>query len=218
MATFLNLLNTHRFPIHITQPTRLMFQLIAKKLTFPFNIFCTLVLCPLFSSLILNILGKKGEFLQPMFRNILNATMLRGSDKINSIPAQVSIQCDGRILPGFDPEIFISEIKKLAGNDCHLNIFEKQVTTNTMNLGLFPTLESILKKMDSLGTAIPFLLPGSTDARFFTQLGIQTYGFIPMDLPLKINFFNTIHAENERIPLTALEFGSRAICELLKKF
>ena len=46
---------------------------------------------------------------------------------------------------------------------------------------------------------MPTLVPGYTDARHFAQLGIQTYGFLPMRLPPHITTA-LIHAPDERVP------------------
>lgn len=65
---------------------------------------------------------------------------------------------------------------------------------------------------------MPLLLPAVTDGRFFARLGLQTYGFLPMQLPEEMRFTELIHAENERIPVDTLEFGTRAIRRLLERF
>jgi acetylornithine deacetylase/succinyl-diaminopimelate desuccinylase-like protein len=65
---------------------------------------------------------------------------------------------------------------------------------------------------------MPLLLPAFTDSRNFAKLGIQTYGFTPMTLPAGFKFFDTIHAENERIPVGAVEFGTDAIFDLISRY
>nr|HET6901832.1 M20/M25/M40 family metallo-hydrolase [Ktedonobacteraceae bacterium] len=82
---------------------------------------------------------------------------------------------------------------------------------------LFDTLAGILKEADAHGTPLPMLLPAVTDGRFFSRLGIQTYGFLPMLLPENFNFTQTIHAADERIPVEAVEFGTHAIYEALQR-
>ena len=78
------------------------------------------------------------------------------------------------------------------------------------NTGLFSILSEVLRKADPMGTPLPFVLPAVTDGRYFTRLGIQTYGFAPMVLPRDFVFAETIHAANERIPVEAMEFGTNA--------
>ena len=56
-----------------------------------------------------------------------------------------------------------------------------------------------------------------TDARFFSRLGIQTYGFLPMRLSPDFEFLSLIHAADERIPAEALDFGTEAIYRALQR-
>jgi acetylornithine deacetylase/succinyl-diaminopimelate desuccinylase-like protein len=86
------------------------------------------------------------------------------------------------------------------------------------DLTLFDMLAGILAELDPAAKAIPMLLPGITDGRFFSRLGIQTYGFLPMQLPPELPFMELIHAENERVPAEAIEFGTAAIGRVLERF
>jgi acetylornithine deacetylase/succinyl-diaminopimelate desuccinylase-like protein len=64
----------------------------------------------------------------------------------------------------------------------------------------------------------PLLLIGSSDARFFNRLGIQTYGYRPMNLPPGVDATNQAHAADERVLVEALEFGTEAIYKVLQRF
>ena len=79
-------------------------------------------------------------------------------------------------------------------------------------------LAGTLRELDPAARPVPMLLPGVTDGRFFSRLGIQTYGFLPMQLPAELAFMELIHAPNERLPADALEFGTRAIERVLERF
>ncbi len=85
-------------------------------------------------------------------------------------------------------------------------------------MGLFNLLATIMTESDPDGTPIPMLLPGVTDARFFSRLGIQTYGFTPMQLPKNFDFFSYIHNSDERVPASAVQFGARAIYRLIRRY
>ena len=69
----------------------------------------------------------------------------------------------------------------------------------------------MLRELDPEGVPIPLLMAGVTDARLFARLGIQTYGFTPMNLPAGFNFWSTVHNADERVPADAIEFGTEAI-------
>ena len=79
----------------------------------------------------------------------------------------------------------------------------------------YATLAQILREQDPGGIPVPYMMPAVTDGRFFARLGIQTYGFLPVQLPEDFNFMETIHAANERIPVAALQTGTEAIYQAL---
>ncbi len=85
-------------------------------------------------------------------------------------------------------------------------------------MSLFDTLAQILKEDDPAGKPMPLILPAVTDGRYFSKLGIQTYGYLPMNLPPDFNFSQYTHADNERIPVDAVDFGSKAIYKLLERY
>jgi acetylornithine deacetylase/succinyl-diaminopimelate desuccinylase-like protein len=75
-----------------------------------------------------------------------------------------------------------------------------------------------LREADPDGIPEPMVLSGVTDGRFFARLGIQTYGFTPMQLPAGFDFSRTIHGPDERIPVEAIDFGADAIFRVLGCF
>jgi acetylornithine deacetylase/succinyl-diaminopimelate desuccinylase-like protein len=85
-------------------------------------------------------------------------------------------------------------------------------------MGLFEILAGILKGADPEGIPIPNLTTAFTDGRLFTRLGIQTYGFTPMVLRDDMRISELVHGADERIPVEALEFGTAAIYELMRRY
>jgi acetylornithine deacetylase/succinyl-diaminopimelate desuccinylase-like protein len=128
------------------------------------------------------------------------------------------VDMDGRLLPGFSPDDLLAEVKQIVGSGVDLEVVRHDPGPATPDLGMFDTLASILREADPSGVPVPMLLPAATDGRLFARLGIQTYGFLPMPLPADFNFSETIHSADERIPVDALEFGSKAIYQLLRRF
>ena len=112
----------------------------------------------------------------------------------------------------------IAELRQIIGEDADLEILRYDPGPAEPDMGLFDKLAGILNEFDPGGIPIPLLIGGTSDARFFSKLGIQTYGFLPMPLPQNFNFSQTIHAADERIPIEALDFGTNAIYEVLKRF
>jgi acetylornithine deacetylase/succinyl-diaminopimelate desuccinylase-like protein len=79
-------------------------------------------------------------------------------------------------------------------------------------------LSGVLQELDPEGIPMPLLQGGVTDGRFFSQLGIQTYGFMPMRLPGEFPVLEVVHAADERVPAAAIEFGTEAVSRALQRF
>jgi acetylornithine deacetylase/succinyl-diaminopimelate desuccinylase-like protein len=218
LAQFLERLDQRALPIHITPVTRMMFQEISSNLPFPTGLVLRQLLNPFLTDSILKLLGPRGQAFEPLFRHTVNATMVRGGEKVNVIPSEAVVEMDGRLLPGYGSEDLIAEIRQLVGDDVGLELVRHDPGPAEPDMGLFSTLSDILREADPGGIPVPMLLPGATDGRLFSRLGIQTYGFLPMPLPPGFSFLETIHGANERIPVESLDFGARAIYQLLQRF
>jgi len=218
LARLLQQLDRRRLPVHITPPARQMIKSIASALSFPQNLILRLLLNPGLTDPILRLLGTRGEGLQPMFRNTVNATIVRGGDKINVIPSEIALELDGRLLPGFKPDDMITELRHLIGDDVELEVARHDSGPAEPDMGFFDTLAGILREADPGAVPIPMFMPGVTDGRFFSRLGIQTYGFTPMNLPPDLNLLQKAHAADERIPVESLDFGTNAIYKALQLY
>ena len=217
LGRFIQTLDEHRLPVHITAVTRQMIETLASALSSTVGPMLLQLLEPTQTDIVLDMLGQAGQSFDPILHNTANITIIRGGEKNNVIPSEMIVTLDGRLLPGYGPEDMIAEMLQLVGNDIELEVTSYDPGPAEPDMGLFDTLAGILKEADPEGTPLPNLLPAVTDGRFFTRLGIQTYGFLPMLLPEGFNFTQTVHAADERIPVEAVEFGTKAIYEAMKR-
>ncbi|KAA3664048.1 MAG: M20/M25/M40 family metallo-hydrolase [Chloroflexi bacterium] len=218
LGQLLQKLNHTRLPAHITPAVRMMFAGIANAVSFPTNSVLKFMLNSSMTNRMIEMLGERGKIFDPLLHNTVNATIVHGGHKVNVIPSEVELQLDGRLLPGFTPDDMIAELRPIVGDDIDIEVVEFDPGPPEPDMALFETLGGILKEADPNGIPVPLILPGVTDARFFAQLGIQTYGFLPMQLPDDFTFNQLIHAANERIPAAAVEFGANAIYQALNRF
>lgn len=212
------LLDNHQLPVHITPAVRLMVESLAKNLGGASGLVIRQLLHPALTDLILKLLGEQGSLFSPLLHNTISPTMLKASDKTNVIPCEVTLGMDGRLVPGAKPEDMIRELHALLGEDVHFEVFKAEPGPAAPDMGLFDTLGDILQGLDPVGIPLPYVMSGVTDARFLSKLGIQTYGFTPLQLPEGFNFAGTIHAADERVPVAALDFGVKAIFSALQQF
>ncbi len=211
-------LDRGRLPVHVTSVVRSMIEAIATEVPSTLAVPLRGLLIPRITDRLLDAFGERGMIFDPMLHNTASVTLVHGGDKINVIPGEVSLEIDCRLLPGYGPEELFAELRALAGVEMELEVLRHDPVSADPDLALFGTLAGILRELDPAAKPIPMLLPGVTDGRFFSRLGIQTYGFLPMQLPEDMPFMQLIHAEDERLPADAIEFGSQAILRVLERF
>ena len=218
LARLLKRLDRRRLPVHITPVARRVIETMAAASPFPTGTILRGLLKPHLTDRMLDLLRSKGRAFDPLLHNTVNATIVRGGEKINVIPSAVTVELDGRLLPGYAPTDMIAELRRLVGDDVEFGVISHDPGPSEPDMSLFDTLSGILREADPEGIPVPLLNPAFTDARYFARLGIQTYGFLPMKLPAGFNFNETIHAADERIPAEALSFGADAIYKALQRF
>jgi acetylornithine deacetylase/succinyl-diaminopimelate desuccinylase-like protein len=218
LARVLQKLDQQRLPVHIPPATRQMIDGMASALASPQDEALRLLLNPEMTDAVLDQMGPIGAILDPLLHNTVSPTILHGSSKINVIPAEISVELDGRLLPGYGPDDMVAELGQLLGDEVELAVIRHDPGPPEPDMGLLDTLVDILRRADPQGTPSPLLMPGVTDARHFSRLGIQTYGFTPMNMPPEFDFWTLAHSADERIPVEALEFGIERIYELLQRF
>ena len=212
LAQLLQLLTRHRLPVHVTSAARQMLTSATSALPFPTSLAVRLLLNPAATDSVLNLLGDMGRVFDPLLHNTVNIAEVRGDAN------KVVLELGGLLLPGYGPDDLMAELRHLIGDEVELELVRYDPGPSEPDMGLFNTLADILREADPGSVPFPQLSPAITDARFFSQLGIQTYGFTPMKLPPDFDFIGTIHAADERIPLDAVRFGTEAIYQVLQRY
>jgi acetylornithine deacetylase/succinyl-diaminopimelate desuccinylase-like protein len=206
-------------PVHITPLPQMMIEAMSSALPFPRNMILRLLLNPRLTDHILKLLGEKGRTLHPLLHNTVNALKIEGGQTDNiMIPNKIEVNLSAYILPGYRPEDVIAELRKLLLSDADFEILIFEPVPGKPDMALYNMLAQILREDDPAGKPMPMILPAATDGRLFSRLGIQTYGFLPMNLPPDFNFSQYTHADNERIPVEVLDFGSKAIYKFLERY
>jgi acetylornithine deacetylase/succinyl-diaminopimelate desuccinylase-like protein len=141
--------------------------------------------------------------------------MLAAGYKVNVIPQVASAQVDGRFLPGYEDEFF-SEVDALIGPAVKREQVHHDIAVETTFDGdLVAAMGQALAAEDPEGRMVPYCLSGGTDAKSFSRLGIRCFGFTPLRLPAELNFGGMFHGVDERVPVSALQFGVRVLDHFL---
>jgi acetylornithine deacetylase/succinyl-diaminopimelate desuccinylase-like protein len=219
LGVLLTDLDRKRTPIHVTPAARAMIEGFARASRPPTSLILRLLLKPRLADGLIRAMGPRVGMLESVLRNTISPTLVRGGAKVNVIPSEITLDLDTRLLPGCAPEQMVQEVRDIVGSDVQIEVLRHgPPLPETPNLEQFPLLASVLTELDPDGIPLPYMAPGTTDARHFNRLGIQSYGFTPMNLPEDFAFTQLVHGVDERIPVEAMHFGTMAMHEVLRRY
>lgn len=218
LGRVLGRLDRGRLPVHVTPVARAWIEAMAEALPGPQGLFLRSLLEPRIADVALRAPSERLRPLDRALRNTVSATIVRGGEKINVIPSEVELELDGRTLPGFGASELIAEVRALTGPDLELQVVQHDVTPADADLSVLPLLSAVLRELDPDGVPVPMLQIGVTDGRYFARIGIQTYGYLPLNLPDGFEFTKLIHAADERVPAESIRFGAEAIGRVLERY
>lgn len=211
-------LDSGRLPVHVTPVARAQIEAMANALPRPQSLVLRSLLDPRLAEITLRAPLPELRPLDRTLRNTVSATIVHGGEKINVVPSAVELELDARSLPGFGPDDVIREIHALVGPELDLEVVRHDPYPAHSDLSQFDTLSTILRELDPNAVPVPMLQIGVTDGRFLASIGIQTYGFLPLNLPDGFDFLKVVHAADERVPADAVRFGAEAVGRVLERY
>ena len=146
-----------------------------------------------------------------LLSNTAAATVVRAGNKTNVIPGLAEFEIDGRTLPGQSDEDLLRELRAVLGPDVELEIMKSAppVVTEPTASPVFDIIKRQVESREPDAVVIPYMIPGFTDAKYFTQMGARWYGFSPVKIEKGsgIRFADMFHGHDERIPVAGLAWG-----------
>jgi acetylornithine deacetylase/succinyl-diaminopimelate desuccinylase-like protein len=193
----------HEWPTRLTPSARAFLQAAADALGLEFT--------PDAAPQVLAKLGPLARMIGATLVNTANPTMLNAGYKVNVVPGAATANVDGRFLPGHEEE-FLIELDSLLGPGVEREFIHRDVSLETTFDGILcEAMTAALLAEDPGATAVPYCMPGGTDGKSFSRLGIRCFGFAPLRLPADVDFFGMFHGVDERVPVDALRFGVRVL-------
>jgi acetylornithine deacetylase/succinyl-diaminopimelate desuccinylase-like protein len=160
--------------------------------------------------------------LAALLSNTASPTILRAGGKINVIPDRAEVEIDGRTLPGQTEEDFLRELKAILGPDVELEVMlsAPPVVTEPYESPLYELMRQEINRREPDAVVVPYMIPGFTDAKYFTRTGARWYGFSPVKIERGsgIRFAEMFHGHNERIPIAGLHWGTDLLYSVVREF
>ena len=156
-------------------------------------------------------LGGAQGFVRGTLQDTANFTMTEAGYKHNVIPQSASASLDCRFLPGHDDDL-LETVRQLAGEHVEVQVVHRDIALDSPFEGpLVDAMKAALLAEDPGAEILPYCLSGGTDNKALSTLGITGYGFAPLQLPADLDFAPMFHGIDERVPVSALEFGTRVL-------
>jgi acetylornithine deacetylase/succinyl-diaminopimelate desuccinylase-like protein len=156
-----------------------------------------------------------------LLSNTASATVVRAGNKINVIPGVAEFEIDGRTLPGQTDEDLLRELRAVLGPDVELEVMQSAPPTVTEPVAspLYDVIKRQVEVREPGAVVVPYMIPGFTDGKFFTEMGARWYGFSPVKIERDagIRFADMFHGNDERIPIAGLQWGVEVLDAVVRE-
>jgi acetylornithine deacetylase/succinyl-diaminopimelate desuccinylase-like protein len=146
--------------------------------------------------------------------------VVHAGHQTNVIPGRAEAELDGRIAVGSSEAELLAELRALAGADVELELVmpSHPPTVSPVDTELFGILAAVVAEHHPGALAVPSVIPGFTDAKYWSRLGTACYGFAPVRLePEDGDFAAMFHGDDERVPVAGLHAGLRMLADAVAR-
>jgi acetylornithine deacetylase/succinyl-diaminopimelate desuccinylase-like protein len=152
-----------------------------------------------------------------VIQNTIAITGIKGSDKVNVIPAFATAELDIRLLPGEEPRAFIEQLRKLIGDESiKIEVMlSRAAATATPNPEAIKVITEFAQAHDPGAPIISQLGAGFTDCHFFHVKSIPCLGFLPQRSTASSE--GLVHGVDERVTVERLRSAMQAMYEIVSK-
>ena len=160
---------------------------------------------------------KNDSYANSILHNTVALTKINGGYKNNVVPSTVSASLDIRLVPGYNPEDFLHELKKIINDDQIIieKVFSSSTKTSLANNEIFALIQQSITAVVPDALVAPYTTTGFTDSRVFRRVDIPSYGLMPI-LVNKTDLHG-IHGLDEKISVDNLLLGIKILYDLMNR-
>ncbi|RMH22246.1 MAG: M20/M25/M40 family metallo-hydrolase [Acidobacteria bacterium] len=145
----------------------------------------------------------------------LQVTRLEAASSINVIAPLARAWIDARLLPDSDADAVLAEVRRTLGDRLEVEVLLASPPAPPSPID-HPLYQALRRVLGVRAPVVPAVVAGITDARYFRQRGIATYGFNPFTL--ESQEMRGVHALDEAIPLDELERGVEVMSRVVRAY
>ncbi len=215
LARAVTRVENHPFPFTLTEPVKQMFDVLGRRSIFWYRMIFSNLWC--FASLLNLLCKKRGGEMNALVRTTCAFTRMSGSPAHNVLPPKAAVGANLRLIGGDTLEGARTRLKRIVKD-------QRVAVTVTDGNNPTPCSPAGGEAWDRLAAAVgqtwpeaviaPYLMVAATDSRHYATISSHVYRFSPLAMTLEER--RTIHANNERIPLSKLYDLVRFYVRLIK--
>jgi acetylornithine deacetylase/succinyl-diaminopimelate desuccinylase-like protein len=157
------------------------------------------------------------RFQAALVTNTLTVTVLEGSSRTNVLPPEAVAHIDARLLPGENCERFTQRVREAIADpgistEVLLSFEDHSSSAATP---LYAAIEAIAAKSNPPAHTVPSVTIGFSDAHYFRNVGITSYGFIPRAMRREDS--SGVHGHDERADVGSLALAVTTLIEILEE-
>jgi acetylornithine deacetylase/succinyl-diaminopimelate desuccinylase-like protein len=213
MARVLARLSERTPEVFITAEAERNLRALAGRARFPLSWFLSHPRSPVTRRLVRHA-ARRNDWTRALMCSTFSVTALEASAAENQIPISCRATLDCRLHPADRREACLARVAEEASRE-GITVQETLYappSRSSIDTPLFVAMAETLRRLGPTPHVAPALFPGTTDNRFFRELGLNCYGLLPILLPLGEH---EVHGPDERIELSQLERGCRIMAEIV---
>jgi acetylornithine deacetylase/succinyl-diaminopimelate desuccinylase-like protein len=147
-----------------------------------------------------------------VLRNGISATIIQGGIRGNVIPTDATATLNIRTLPDQSIDGVVTRLKRVVNDslvEFKITVRGTDAPASDFHSPMFTAIRESAQALDPTLTTVPYLSTGATDSARLRAWGMQAFGLLPF--PMNQDDEDRMHGNDERIPLTSLEFGTKMI-------
>ncbi|WP_424186560.1 M20/M25/M40 family metallo-hydrolase [Actinokineospora sp. G85] len=211
LAHALSRLAAHQWPVHLIPSVRAYLERAGAALGVPVDFTAGVDV----DALVAGLGREAAKVVENTVRNSTRPTVLSAGYKVNVIPGVAQAQVDTRVLPGTEDHL-LAEVDRLLGPGISRQFVSRQPPVESrVDSPWFDAMAAALRAHDPAAVVVPYCMGGGTDAKAFSRLGIECFGFAPLLLPAGFDYKAMAHGVDERVPVEGLRFGVEVLDSFL---
>jgi acetylornithine deacetylase/succinyl-diaminopimelate desuccinylase-like protein len=143
--------------------------------------------------------------------------MLEGSSRTNVLPSEAVAQIDARLLPGESCERLARRVQEAIADPGISTevLLSFETHSSSADTPLYTAIEAVAAKSEPPAHAVPSVTIGFTDAHYFRDVGVTSYGFTPRAMRREDS--SGVHGHDERANVGSLATAVTTLIEILEE-